>query len=168
MKTQTAEKAIRSDAKGQGSAPGLAFPAAESDEIALTTEIIERIANGATLDKATGETEHSVSWFYSRLVKFDFLQVLYARAKEIRADVFADAIIDIVDDDTIDPQMARNRADARKWHASKMNPSRFGDRIELNINKKPDLAGALLEGKRRVQERIASAQVVDYIDVTTD
>jgi hypothetical protein len=96
------------------------------------------------------------------------LQVLYARAKEIRADVFADAIIDIVDDDSIDPQMARNRADARKWHASKMNPSRFGDRIELNINKKPDLAGALLEGKRRVQERIAAAQVVDYKEITTD
>lgn len=54
----------------------------------------------------------------------------YARAREIQADRFADEIIDIADTEP-DPQVARVRMDARKWHASKTAPKKYGDRVEL-------------------------------------
>ncbi len=53
----------------------------------------------------------------------------YARARDIQADRFADEIIDISDTET-DPQVARVRIDARKWHASKTAPKKYGDKIE--------------------------------------
>jgi hypothetical protein len=52
----------------------------------------------------------------------------YARARDIQADRFADEIIDIADTEP-DPQVARVRIDARKWHASKTAPKKYGDRI---------------------------------------
>lgn len=52
----------------------------------------------------------------------------YARARELQADHFAEEIIDIADTEP-DPQVARVRMDARKWHASKTAPKKYGDKI---------------------------------------
>ena len=52
----------------------------------------------------------------------------YARAREIQADYFAEEIVDIADTEP-DPQVARVRMDARKWHASKTAPKKYGDKI---------------------------------------
>ncbi len=56
----------------------------------------------------------------------------YAHAREIQADRFADEIIDIADNEP-DPQVARVRMDARKWHASKTAPKKYGDKIDHTI-----------------------------------
>lgn len=57
----------------------------------------------------------------------------YARAREAQAASYADDIVDISDNET-DPQKARVRIDARKWHASKLAPKKYGDftRTELS------------------------------------
>jgi len=68
----------------------------------------------------------------------------YARAREDRADLLAEEILQIADDGRNDTQVdedgnvfidhdviarSRLRVDARKWLASKMAPKRYGDKI---------------------------------------
>jgi len=71
--------------------------------------------------------------------------VLYARAREERAEVLADEIVSISDEATVETKyegeevrlvldataVARNRlrVDARKWAASKLKPKKYGDKV---------------------------------------
>jgi hypothetical protein len=55
----------------------------------------------------------------------------YARAREEQADYYADEIIDIADR-AKDANLARLQIDARKWKASKLQPKKYGDKIDLN------------------------------------
>jgi len=75
----------------------------------------------------------------------------YARAREVRADVIFEEMLDIADDGTNDwmerknadgslgdtilngehVQRSKLRIDARKWMLSKMNPKKYGDKLEL-------------------------------------
>jgi hypothetical protein len=59
-------------------------------------------------------------------VRCDPLATLYARARQSRADVIVDEIIDIADTET-DPHKAKVRVDARKWAAGKFNRLLYGD-----------------------------------------
>lgn len=60
----------------------------------------------------------------------------YARARETQADVIADEILAISDEEP-DPQKARVRIDARKWLAGKMRPKVYGDKV-TNVHSDPD------------------------------
>lgn len=53
----------------------------------------------------------------------------YARARELRSELYADEIVEISDDDDVDPQRLRLRVDARKWVASKLLPKTYGERL---------------------------------------
>ena len=55
----------------------------------------------------------------------------YARAREDQADFYADEIIEIADTEA-DSSKARNRIDARKWKASKLQPKKYGDKLDLS------------------------------------
>lgn len=53
---------------------------------------------------------------------------LYARTRELLAHKYAVEIIEIGDDESLDPQSRRVRCDNRKWAASKLLPKVYGDR----------------------------------------
>lgn len=69
----------------------------------------------------------------------------YARAREVQADLLAEEIIDIADDDSQDQmltetgikpnaefiQRSRLRIEARKWMACKLLPKIYGDKSEV-------------------------------------
>ncbi len=57
----------------------------------------------------------------------------YVRAREDQADFYADEIIDIADTEP-DANKARVRIDARKWKASKLQPKKYGDKVDLNVS----------------------------------
>tara|TARA_R110000851_G_C12631991_1_gene517940 strand:- start:18 stop:452 length:435 start_codon:yes stop_codon:yes gene_type:complete len=71
----------------------------------------------------------------------------YARACEDRHDILFDEIIEIADENDADVsivggearidgntvQRSRLKIDARKWALSKMNPKKYGDKIEATI-----------------------------------
>ncbi len=59
----------------------------------------------------------------------EHFQELYARAREERADWLADELLTIADTET-DSAKARNRIDARKWAAAKLNPKRYAERVD--------------------------------------
>lgn len=67
----------------------------------------------------------------------------YARSMEVRADKIFDEIIEISDHTDQDHtaftgsnvvQRDRLRIDARKWALSKMNPKKYGDKIDMTTN----------------------------------
>ncbi len=105
-------------------------------------EVIEGIESGLSAKVACKEVGVSTSWF--RKWKGEGENVaLYTRAREARADVLAEEIIEIADSepktieseygdkvDTGDIQQKRLRVDARKWAAAKMNPKKYGDKID--------------------------------------
>ena len=65
-----------------------------------------------------------------RMLDAEFL-AQYARAREARAEVLADEIVEIADT-AEDAQLARLRVDARKWAASKLDPKRYGERLDID------------------------------------
>ena len=56
----------------------------------------------------------------------------YARARQLQADYYADETVEIADTDP-NVARARNRMDARRWHASKLNPRKYGERINQEL-----------------------------------
>lgn len=65
---------------------------------------------------------------YKWLGKHEEFSQMYARAREDRADLLAEEIVQICDEEE-DPQKARVRMDARKWVAAKWNPKRYSDKV---------------------------------------
>lgn len=54
----------------------------------------------------------------------------YARARDERADLLAEEMLQIADVGSGDPARDRLRLDARKWFTSKLAPRRYGEKIE--------------------------------------
>lgn len=102
-----------------------------------TPELIERlcelIAQGKSARAACIEVEIDQKQLWRWLAdenENEFRQH-YARACEQRADTHADEIIEISDDESLDPNARRIRVDARKWVASKLRPRKYGDRLDV-------------------------------------
>jgi len=131
----------------------------EDKEIILDA-IFKSIENGSSLRKALIENKLSSKTFYEWIDEKDEKGNLtewadekvkqYARACEDRAEALLDEMIDIVDDTSRDVlemdlgdgmavakvnneviQRSRLRYDARKWLISKLNPKKYGDKVDI-------------------------------------
>jgi hypothetical protein len=95
------------------------------------------------------ENMPSYSTFYIWLNDDETKSKRYARATEVRAEKIFDEILDISDSQEGDVYIdkdgkecinhniinrARLRVDARKWILSKMNPKKFSDKSQQDIN----------------------------------
>lgn len=121
-------------------------PQAYSEEV--VTEICSRIMQGKAMKEITRCDDMPPNWqIYEWLAKYPDFADRYARACEIRADMIFDDILDIADDNQHDMivdqdgnerlntdhvQRAKLRIDARKWALSKMQPKKYGDKLDLN------------------------------------
>lgn len=121
------------------------------------------------LDKALNKHEVGKWGFFKDVEENPIRARAYAYAQQVRAEILADEVIEIADEEQ-DSQKARNRIDARKWYASKMQPQKYGDRIDLNVTNTVDLTAALAEAKRRVlpsryPQDIEDAQIVETVQL---
>lgn len=92
--------------------------------------ICEMLINGASLRAiCLSEDMPALSTVMKWLGNEPEFAEQYARARELQQDTYADEITHIADTEP-DPQRARVRIDARKWHASKLAPRKYGDKIE--------------------------------------
>ncbi len=96
--------------------------------------IIDRMANGEALTKICLNPDFPsysvfVKWVYDNPEWFE----KYSRARQLQADYYADDTVRIADD-VQDTKRARNMMDARRWHASKMAPRKYGERIMQDLN----------------------------------
>ena len=57
----------------------------------------------------------------------------YASARDERADVLAEELVDIADK-AVDANIARLQIDARKWYASKVAPKKYGDKQQVELS----------------------------------
>lgn len=120
---------------------------------------IELVENGSTLKSALSVVGLSNSAFGCALQCERDLAQRYARARELNADILVDEALTIADSD-IDPNLARNRIDIRKWIASKHRPKIYGDRIDLNVSQTVSILDARNEAKARVLD-LAPLPVLD-------
>ena len=132
--------------------------------VAINEEIIARICEEISTRPVslkticTPEEMPGVSTVWDWISKDKDFSDRYARAKEAQANLLAEEILAIADDNRLDEETrfdqegkeyvvenkeivnrSRLRIDARKWLAAKLLPKKFGDRIELeskneNIN----------------------------------
>ena len=97
-----------------------------------TAVICERLAVGESLRSiCRDDAMPSMASIFLWLSKHPEFSEQYARAREAQAESHADRIVEIADDDTIDPNHKRIMVDARKWVASKLKPKRYGDKAEV-------------------------------------
>lgn len=114
--------------------------------------LLREIAEGKSLIGACRDNSITRSVVYEDLLIDKDFADKYARACEIRADAVFDELFEIADDGTND-WMERNaeenrgwqengealgrsrlRVDARKWALGKMNPRKYGERLDLNAS----------------------------------
>lgn len=109
-------------------------------------QIIERIEKGESLRKILPSLHLANSTFYKWCDNDPEKQKRYARACELRADAIFEDILDIADDSSQDSietdrgevlnsefvQRSRLRVDARKWVVSKLNPKKYGDKLDID------------------------------------
>ena len=112
--------------------------------------ILDRIADGESVRTILGDDREkkklpSRRVFLKWLIDIKGLSTQYAHACEVRADAIFDDIIEIADDSSKDKiktingvimdsefvARSRIRIDARKWIASKLNPKKYGDIIDI-------------------------------------
>lgn len=134
----------------------------------LAQQIIDAVADGEGLRKTLKKLNVRSSQFAKFMAENPLLETHYGRAQIIRAELLVDEVIDIVDEEP-DPNKARVRADARKWYASKMQPQKYGDRLDLNVNQTVDIGTALAEAKKRaLPQKLDSEPERDVTPVSED
>ena len=144
----------------------------------LANKICARIACGESMRSVARDTKMpAMSTLFKWLSINKEFKDQYVLAKTESADVFADDILDIVDNaaqpvmvdgkpvvingkvimvtDAVSVAHARLRMDARKWAASKLKPKKYGDRIISDVNvavSLTDLSDDELERKLKILE----------------
>lgn len=116
----------------------------------LFDEIIKDISeNNIPLSKAL-KGKLSFRTFYELIEEDAIKKYAYAHACETRADHIFDEIIEIADDSSNDIEYtehgekqnaefiarSRLRVDARKWCLSKMNPKKYGEKVDVTTDGK--------------------------------
>ena len=97
----------------------------------LADEICDRIAKGETL-RTIIKDDHMPErkTIYSWLEVNEAFQHQYAHARSQQADNYFEQIVDEAFS-SHDAQIGRLRIDALKWVASKMQPKKYGDKLEI-------------------------------------
>lgn len=82
----------------------------------------------------------------------------YASAKRKQIEAMAEDIVDLANDDTLEPNDKRIRIDTRKWLLSKLIPKTYGDKLDVTSGGEALAAPAHLIDQR-VQSIIMQARM---------
>jgi hypothetical protein len=108
-------------------------------------EICDRIVDGESLRSiCRDEKMPSRKTFFQWVNNNETLGNQYARAKSDQQDTYVEQIIEIADTEP-DPNKARVRIDARKWHAGKLAAKKYGDKIGIDGDVKLTLTNSVLD-----------------------
>ena len=154
MPTKTATKANpKAKAPGKPKAPPKVMGRPTRYTPELAAKVCAQVAAGVTMTTlCVPEDMPSRTSVYVWLAKYPDFRDLYARAKVEAADALVEEILDIADDGRNDwmevydkegdcvgyrvngehVQRSKLRVDTRKWVAAKLNPRKYGDKLDLN------------------------------------
>jgi len=114
------------------------MPAGRPSELtdSIRTTIVDMLAVGDSVGKISKTISKGASQIFRWIDADTELSDLYARAKQAKAQLLAEEILEISDDNELKPDDKRIRVDARKWVAGKYYGKLFGDRttIDATIN----------------------------------
>lgn len=116
--------------------------------------IIERMMSGESLNAICQSPEMpGRSTVMRHIAKDSIFQAKYTRAREALVEHWADELLEIADDGTLDTipgtnkhgeevqvsnpsnvQRDRLRVDSRKWLMSKLTPKKYGDRVDVDVS----------------------------------
>lgn len=133
---QAVKSAARRPAQGRSVASTADRPEASvqyEQRATLHDQICDLITGGMSARAACVEVGVPMSRWMTWLHRGSVDADQYARAMQGRAHALADEIVEVADT-TDDPQRARVRVDARKWTAARMDPKRWGDRLDVTSN----------------------------------
>jgi hypothetical protein len=123
--------------------------------------VVDQIADtGKSLRKVCEENEIKPSTFLRQVALDENLAEQYARAMQVRADTHFSEIVEISDTQQIGTvetskewgtetktadmvEHRRLRIDARKWVIARMNPRKYGDKLELAGDKDAPITVAI-------------------------
>lgn len=119
-------------------------------------ELCDHIAGGGHLLGWTQERDFAYRTVDAWIQADADRSALYARARELRADVKAAELESIADEPIpdVETQWGKHkdaaavahqklRVETRKWAASKLNPRRYGDKVEVEARHTHDVMGEL-------------------------
>jgi hypothetical protein len=97
---------------------------------------------------------------YAWLEKHPAFQQQYARAREIQGHVLAEMAVDAARD-ARDPQLARLKFDALRWHAGKLVPKVYGEKstVDLTVSEAAPLVQIYLPDNGRAGPTIEGVMV---------
>lgn len=136
------------------------------DYLDRAAKCIELIAEGALLPTAVESAGLCITKFMDLLSENPSLATDYGRAQQSRAEIMAAEVVAIADSDD-DPQRAKNRMQARQWLASKLNPRKYGDRLDINIEQRIDISAVLSEARARVLLPASYQQLPEQVNPPT-
>lgn len=96
--------------------------------------VLRSVMEGASVRKACRDNEVTRSELYLDLAADEAFADHYARALAIRADEQFDEMDEIVDTVQADPAeiaKAKLKVDTRKWTLARMNPRKYGDKLQV-------------------------------------
>ena len=110
--------------------------------------IVDMLSVGDSVGKISKAIDKAPSTIFKWIDEDEELSDLYARAKQTKAQLLAEEILEISDNSELDPNDKRIRVDARKWVAGKYYGKLFGDKVtqEVTIN---DYSAMTPEERRR-------------------
>lgn len=131
--------------------------------------IISSLEEGHSLRKSLGFENISSRTFYEWINSDDELKKQYARACEERAEKIFEEILEIADkqgEDVIEVDgevitnhnvinRARLQVDARKWMLGKMQPKKYGDKLDLDhTTNGKDMPGTVIDASKLSTEAL--------------
>lgn len=140
-------------------------PTAFSQEVA--DRICQHIADGGYATKLERFGLPSSPTLFRWLNENEAFREQYARAREKRAEHFADEMVEIADTCN-DPAKGRLQVETRKWIASKLFPRMYGDKqqVEVQHTISETAARVLMElSERAKQKQAIERQTIDVTPV---
>ena len=102
---------------------------AYDDREAILAKVYERMAEGESLSAICRDNDMPARSTVNLWLIEEGQSDKYARAKEVRADLYFEQVVEIADDTSKTPEDRRIAIDARKWAAGKLH-GKYSDKVK--------------------------------------
>lgn len=105
--------------------------------------------------------------FFDFLSSHPTLMNKYLTYQQTRAELMADEMVEISNDEHIPIDRIKVMLASRQWFAPRVLPKKYGDKLQVDVNHKLDLRGALEEARARA-EKVIGSEITDSVITTKE
>ena len=130
--------------------------------------IVREVATGRTAKSVAVELGFKHSLIFDTCEIDTVFRDRINRARVSGVDALVDDLQTVAENEP-DVQRARLQCDNIKWIASKLQPNKYGDRIDVNVTNSIDLNQAMIEARKRMMEKMPQAiDITPQLDTEAD